>query len=74
METTIYQSSTGTFQDDSEPDRRFCSDKLDMDITVSLFLVAGHRGFSDFDISATGSVNDGWVDSEVRCGSSHRPE
>ena len=58
----------GTYSGTSDPDRMFCGDTIDMKVTVSLSRAAGRNAFSDFDISATGEINDDWVDPEIRFG------
>lgn len=49
-------------------DKPFCGDTLDMVVQVTLPRMAGKRGFYDFELEAGGSVNDDWVDPELRYG------
>jgi hypothetical protein len=56
----------GVYSGQTDEDRMFCGDKIDMTVEVELYRCAGRRGFSDYDISATGAVNDDWVDPELK--------
>jgi hypothetical protein len=58
----------GQLNGQSDDERPFCGDRIDMKVTVELPLIAGRVGFSDPDISATGEVNDDWVDPELKYG------
>lgn len=49
-------------------DKPFCGDTLDMVVQVTLPRMAGKRGFYDFELEVGGSVNDDWVDPELRYG------
>jgi hypothetical protein len=51
----------------------FCGDQIDMLVTVELSRVAGRAAFSDPDISASGEINDDWVDPELKYASA-QPE
>ena len=64
---------SGTYSGDNDEDRPFCGDKIDMTVTVTLPRVAGKVGFSQPDISAGGSVNDDWVDPELRFPAKNKP-
>jgi hypothetical protein len=52
----------------SDEDRPFCGDKIDMKVTVELPVIAGRVAFGKPDISATGEINDDWVDPELKYG------
>lgn len=58
----------GQLNGQSDDERPFCGDQIDMKVPVELHLIAGRVGFSDPDISATGEVNDDWVDPELKYG------
>ncbi len=58
----------GKYSGTNHEDKPFCGDQIDMRVTVTLYRIAGRRGFSDFDISAGGEVNDDWVDPELKYG------
>ncbi len=58
----------GAYSGTSHDDKPFCGDQIDMRVTVTLYRIAGRRGFQDFDISAGGAVNDDWVDPELKYG------
>ena len=62
-------SISGVYSGENHPDRLFCGDRIDMKIEIELYRCAGRRGFTDFDLSATGEINDDWVDPELRFGS-----
>lgn len=64
---------TGTYSGSNDEDRPFCGDKIDMTVTVNLPRVAGKVGFAQPDISASGSVNDDWVDPELRFPAGGKP-
>ena len=64
----------GTYSGENDPDRMFCGDKIDMQVRVTLFRVAGRVAFFDFDISAGGRINDDWVDPDVRFGKYRSPK
>ncbi|AZZ94720.1 hypothetical protein EUZ85_30015 [Hahella sp. KA22] len=49
-------------------DKPFCGDTIDMVVQVTLPRMAGKRGFYDFELEVGGSVNDDWVDPELRYG------
>ena len=49
-------------------DKAFCGDTIDMGVRVTLPRIAGKRGFLDYDIQVEGSVNDDWVDPELKYG------
>lgn len=49
-------------------DKPFCGDTIDMVVQVTLPRIAGKRGFYDFELEVGGSVNDDWVDPELRYG------
>lgn len=49
-------------------DKPFCGDTIDMAVQVTLPRMAGKRGFYDFELEVGGSVNDDWVDPELRYG------
>lgn len=59
---------TGKLQGTPLDDKPFCGDTIDMGATVTLYRIAGKRGFMDFEIEAVGSVNDDWVDPELKYG------
>jgi len=64
LEITVSGKLQGTPLDD----KPFCGDTIDMVARVYLPRIAGKRGFMDFDIEAGGSVNDDWVDPELKYG------
>lgn len=49
-------------------DKPFSGDTIDMVVQVTLPRIAGKRGFYDFELEVGGSVNDDWVDPELRYG------
>ncbi len=49
-------------------EKPFCGDTLDIVVQVTLPRIAGKRGFYNFEIEAGGSINDDWVDPELRYG------
>ena len=59
---------TGKYEGTPHEDKPFCGDTIDMHVTVQLSRIAGRTGFASPEISATGSVNDDWVDPELRFG------
>lgn len=61
VEITVSGSHKGTPLDD----KPFSGDTIKFSATVTLYRVAGKRGFQDFDIEAGGSVNDDWRDPEM---------
>ncbi|MDE1263841.1 hypothetical protein [Vibrio aestuarianus] len=60
------------YKGESLNDKPFCGDALNMVVKVTLPRMAGKRGFYDFELEAGGSVNDDWVDPELRYG--ERPQ
>lgn len=62
--------ATAKTQYKGEPldDKPFCGDTIDMVVQVTLPRMAGKRGFYDFELEVGGSVNDNWVDPELRYG------
>jgi hypothetical protein len=58
----------GQVYGNSDEDRPFCGDQIDMKVTVELPLVAGRVAFGQPYISATGEINDDWVDPELKYG------
>ncbi|NGY05943.1 hypothetical protein [Solimonas terrae] len=64
---------TGSYNGSNDEDRPFCGDQIDMIVTVNLPRVAGKAGFGHPDISASGSVNDDWVDPELRFPADRKP-
>ncbi|KQW99888.1 AT hook motif [Acinetobacter sp. Root1280] len=56
------------YKGESLDDKPFCGDTLDIVVQVTLPRMAGKRGFYDFELEAGGSVNDDWVDPELRYG------
>ncbi|HGO5303870.1 TPA: hypothetical protein ACK21Z_004707 [Vibrio harveyi] len=60
------------YKGESLDDKPFCGDTLNMVVKVTLPRMAGKRGFYDFELEAGGSVNDDWVDPELRYG--ERPQ
>ena len=59
---------TGVYEGESDPDKSFCGDKLNVSDKVVLYRCAGMNGFSDVDINISGQVNDDWVDLKLRFG------
>jgi len=49
-----------------DPDRVFCGDKIDMTVIVEMDRLAGRAAYSDYEISASGQVNDDWNDPELK--------
>jgi len=62
LEVSVVGNHRGTPLDD----KPFCGDTINFGLKVTLYRVAGKRGFSDFDIEAGGSVSDDWRDPEMR--------
>jgi hypothetical protein len=58
----------GQLNGQSDDERPFCGDQIDMKVTVELPLIAGRVAFGEPDISATGEINDDWVDPELKFG------
>ncbi|RDE61005.1 hypothetical protein [Aeromonas veronii] len=58
------------YQGDPLDDKPFCGDTIDMVVQVTLPRMAGKRGFNDFELEASGSVNYDWFDPELRYSSS----
>lgn len=56
----------GRYEGDQLDGKLFSGDTIDFTVTVLLSRVSGKRGFSDFEVSAGGEVNDDWVDPEVK--------
>ncbi|RSO55917.1 hypothetical protein EA756_12275 [Acinetobacter lactucae] len=56
------------YEGDSMDEKPFCGDTLDIVVQVTLPRIAGKRGFYNFEIEAGGSINDDWVDPELRYG------
>lgn len=57
---------SGQLQGTPLDDKPFCGDTIDIVARVYLHRIAGKRGFMDFDIEARGSVNDEWIDPELK--------
>ena len=60
--------ATGKYEGEPLDDKPFCGDTIDATVHITLPRIAGKRGFLDFDFTAGGSVNDDWVDPELRFG------
>jgi hypothetical protein len=60
---------SGQYSGESDEDRMFFGDKIDMSVCVELYRVAGRVAFRKPDISATGFVNDDHVDPNLKYGS-----
>jgi hypothetical protein len=58
----------GTYSGESDPERMYWGDKIDMQVTVTLYRCAGRTAFRDWDLSVRGEVNDDDVDPELRSG------
>lgn len=58
----------GTYYGSNDQDKLFSGDKIDMSVTVTLYRMAGKIGFLRCELSAGGSVNDDWVDPDLRHG------
>jgi hypothetical protein len=58
----------GTYSGESDPDRMYCGDKLDVQVTLTLYRCAGRTAFSEWDISARGEVSDYDVEPELLSG------
>ncbi|MEW8026280.1 MAG: hypothetical protein AB2806_00875 [Candidatus Thiodiazotropha sp.] len=54
----------GTYYGSNHPDKPFSGNEIDMQVIVTLYRVAGRRGFSFYEISAGGNVRDDWRDPE----------
>jgi hypothetical protein len=59
---------TGQYNGSNDPDRAFCGDQIDLKIVIKMDRVAGRTAFGDYSISASGEVNDDWVDPDVKYG------
>ena len=51
---------TGTFHGDSDPERPFSGDKINMSVAVTLPRHAGRSSFGDPEIHVEGELDDGW--------------
>lgn len=60
--------ASGKYEGEQLDDKPFCGDTIDATVYVTLPRIAGKRAFWDFDFTAGGSVNDDWVDPEMRYG------
>lgn len=60
--------ASGKYEGEQLDDKPFCGDAIDVTVYVTFPRIAGKRGFLDFDFIAGGSVNDDWVDPEMRYG------
>lgn len=58
----------GQYHGSADPERPFCGDQIDLTVTVNLPRVAGRVAFAYPHILATGTVNDDWVDPELKSG------
>lgn len=58
----------GALYGSNDGERPFCGDQIDMRVTITLSRVAGKTGFMSPEIEAAGTVNDDWVDPEIRFG------
>ena len=63
---TLAINVSGKLRGTQLEDKLFYGDTIDLKVKVTLYRIAGKRGFSDFDIKTEGSVNDDWADPEVR--------
>jgi hypothetical protein len=52
----------------------FCGDIIDFQVQISLPRIAGKRGFYELDVAVGGSVNDNWVDPELKYGTQQSPD
>ena len=61
---------TASAQYKGEPldDKPFCGDTIDMGVQITLPRIAGKRGFYDFELEVGGSINDDWVDPDLKYG------
>ena len=60
---TLVINVSGKLRGTQLEDKLFYGDTIDMMVKVTLYRIAGKRGFSEFDIKAEGSVTDDWADS-----------
>ncbi len=58
----------GQYHGSADPERPFCGDQIDLTVTVNFLRVAGRVAFAYPHISASGTVNDDWVDPELKSG------
>jgi hypothetical protein len=58
----------GQFNGENDPDKPFSGDQIDLAIKITLPRVAGRIAFADPEMEVGGSVNDDWVDPELRYG------
>ncbi|MBT3022043.1 MAG: hypothetical protein KUF77_09745 [Candidatus Thiodiazotropha sp. (ex Lucina aurantia)] len=60
--------TSGKYEGTPLDDKPFCGDTIDTTVHVTLPRIAGKRGFLDFDFTSGGSVNNDWVDPELKYG------
>ena len=66
-------TASAKHEGESLDDKPFCGDTIDFQVQISLPRVSGKRSFYEFDVAAVGSVNDDWVDPELKYGTSVSP-
>lgn len=68
MHETLEITVPGQHQGESDDEKPFCGDTIDMTVRVVLLRIAGKRGFQDFDFEVAGEINNDWVDPELKYG------
>lgn len=63
---TLLINVSGKLRGTQLDDKLYYGDTIDLTVKVTLYRVAGKRGFSEFDIKAEGSVSDDWADPEIK--------
>ena len=63
---TLVIDVSGKLRGTQLEDKLFYGDTIDLKVKVTLYRIAGKRGFSGFDVKTEGSVNDDWADPQVR--------
>lgn len=66
-------TASAKHEGESLDDKPFCGDTIDFQVQISLPRIAGRRGFYEFDVVVGGSVNDNWVDPELKYGTQQSP-
>jgi hypothetical protein len=61
-------TASAKHEGESLDDKAFCGDTIDFKVQISLARIAGRRGFYEFDVAVGGSVNEDWVDPDLKYG------
>lgn len=61
-------TASGKYQGEPLDDKPFSGDTIDLRVQITLPRIAGKRGFYDFELEVGGSLNDDWVDPELKYG------